>query len=116
MCIRDSKYIKALLEEIFYKNEYIKNRFVSHSAAKSIHHSYMGGLVAVSYTHLMSDSHYLIEKNVCENKTITSVQTLNVDGSIREISRLMGGAEMTETTFKAAKEMKEMAQKMKVKM
>ena len=64
----------------------------------------------------MSDSHYLIEKNVCENKTITSVQTLNVDGSIREISRLMGGAEMTETTLKAAKEMKEMAQKMKVKM
>lgn len=38
-------YIKALLEEIFYQNEEVKRCFRTHSAARTMHHSYLGGLV-----------------------------------------------------------------------
>lgn len=39
------KHIKKLLEEIFYLHPYISNEFKVHSAAKSMHHSYLGGLM-----------------------------------------------------------------------
>ena len=38
-------YIKALLEENFYQNEEVKRCFRTHSAARTMHHSYLGGLV-----------------------------------------------------------------------
>lgn len=38
-------YLKKLLEEIFYNNKKVAAEFKYHSAAKNIHHSYMGGLV-----------------------------------------------------------------------
>ena len=38
-------YIKKLLEEIFYHNDTVSKHLKTHSAAKSIHHSYMGGLL-----------------------------------------------------------------------
>lgn len=41
----ESPYIKKLLEEIFIKDPVVSARFKTHSAAKSIHHGYMGGLV-----------------------------------------------------------------------
>ncbi len=40
-----SPYVKRLLEEIFYHHPIISKRFKIHSAAKSVHHSYMGGLL-----------------------------------------------------------------------
>ena len=39
------KHIKALMENIFVHNSDIASAFKSHSAAKSMHHSYMGGLI-----------------------------------------------------------------------
>ena len=39
------KYIKMLLEEIFLKDETVKKCFKTHSAARTMHHSYLGGLV-----------------------------------------------------------------------
>ena len=41
----ESPYIKKLLEEIFYHHPIISKCFKTHSAAKSVHHSYMGGLL-----------------------------------------------------------------------
>lgn len=38
-------YIKKLLEEIFYNDKVVAKEFKYHSAAKNIHHGYMGGLV-----------------------------------------------------------------------
>lgn len=38
-------YLKRLVEEIFYNDKEIAKGFKLHSAAKNIHHSYMGGLV-----------------------------------------------------------------------
>lgn len=40
-----NQYIKKLLENIFIKNESISNEFKKHSAAKAMHHSFMGGLL-----------------------------------------------------------------------
>jgi len=40
-----SPYMKALLENILIKNEVYAKLFKTHSAAKQMHHSYMGGLL-----------------------------------------------------------------------
>ena len=39
----------------------------------------------------MSDAHLLIEKSVTENKTKTTVTSLNFDGKLKEVGRLVGG-------------------------
>ncbi|MBR1444471.1 MAG: hydrolase, partial [Firmicutes bacterium] len=41
----ENEYIKTLLENIFIKNENVKKEFKMHSAAKAMHHNYMGGLI-----------------------------------------------------------------------
>ena len=38
-------FIKELLTNIFIKNKNINQAFASHSAAKALHHSYLGGLI-----------------------------------------------------------------------
>lgn len=49
--------------------------------------------------------HYLVEKSVEKGTTQTAMQTLNEQGRINEIARMLGGVEITETTKKHAKEM-----------
>lgn len=41
----ENKYIKELLTNIFVKNEEIANSFKKHTAAKTMHHNYLGGLI-----------------------------------------------------------------------
>lgn len=41
----ESPHVKKLLEEIFLKHPEVSKRFKTHSAAKSVHHGYMGGLL-----------------------------------------------------------------------
>lgn len=41
----DNPYIKKLLEKILLENPMISKNFSTHSAAKNIHHGYMGGLL-----------------------------------------------------------------------
>ena len=60
----------------------------------------------------MADNHFLIEKNVVDEKTVSGVKALNVDGSIDEIARLIGG-EKTELVEITAEEMKMKAEKYK---
>ena len=57
----------------------------------------------------MADSHYLIEKSSSDNKTQTFITELNRDGQIKELARLIGGAQITGATLRAAEEMKDMA-------
>lgn len=40
-----NNHLKALLENIYIKNDELRERFKTHSAAKSMHHNYMGGLL-----------------------------------------------------------------------
>lgn len=68
----------------------------------------------ICITHLpqiaaMADEHFLIEKNVRDNKTTTNIAHLNQEESIRELSRLLGSGEVTQASILNAEEMKKTA-------
>ena len=63
----------------------------------------------ICITHLpqiaaMADHHYLIEKNVYNDKTRTTVLSLDRAGCRKEIARLHGGENITELTLASAEE------------
>ena len=73
----------------------------------------------ICITHLpqiaaMANHHYLIEKQVTDGKTITHIYPLNPEQEIKELARLIGGVEITDTVLESAREMKELAGKAKV--
>ncbi len=53
----------------------------------------------------MADTHMLISKTEREGRTYTSVTPLDREGRKRELARIIGGAQITETTLKSAEEM-----------
>lgn len=53
----------------------------------------------------MADRHFLIEKESVNGETVTKVAELEKEGSVREVARLMGGSDVTETTLAAAREL-----------
>ena len=53
----------------------------------------------------LGDSHHLIRKNIKDDRTFTDVTTLDRQGRIDELSRIMGGIDITENTKKLAEEM-----------
>ena len=57
----------------------------------------------------MADTHFEIEKHQKGTETITEFHPLEGDDSVRELARLLGGAELTQAVFENAKEMKELA-------
>ena len=68
----------------------------------------------ICITHLpqiaaMADKHYVIEKEVEENRTITKVRELKKEEEVSELARMLGGVSITETTMESAREMKELA-------
>lgn len=72
----------------------------------------------ICITHLpqiaaMADAHYEIEKKVLDEKTKTSIRRLSEEESIREIGRLLGTDQVTETVLQNASEMKELAEQTK---
>lgn len=58
----------------------------------------------------MADSHYLIEKTAEGERTQTQIRELSEEEQIREVGRLMGGVEITQTILDSADEMKKMAE------
>ena len=52
-----------------------------------------------------AEGHFLIEKNVVDNRTYTNVTLLSDDDRINEIARIMSGTELTENTINSAKEL-----------
>ncbi len=62
----------------------------------------------------MENHHYLIEKSVVGEKTITGITKLAPEEEIMELARLIGGVQITDTVIQSAKEMKELAGKAKV--
>ena len=53
----------------------------------------------------MGDTHLLIAKGEREGRTYTTVTPLDIEGRKRELARIIGGANITETTLKSAEEM-----------
>lgn len=74
----------------------------------------------LSITHLpqlaaMGDYHYYIYKKNINGKVNVNIKELNENGRVEEISRLIGGVDLTETTQKHAREMLHMSQMLKTK-
>lgn len=53
----------------------------------------------------VADSHFLIEKNVQNDRTYTNVTVLDYDGRKNELARIMGGINATESLLKSAEEL-----------
>ena len=58
-----------------------------------------------------ADNHFLISKSEKENKTYTSVTSLDFDGKVHELARIIGGIEATQLSLQTAAEMIENAKK-----
>ncbi len=72
----------------------------------------------ICITHLpqiaaMADQHYLIEKEVVNGTTISSIQALSYHDSITELARMLGGSVITQAVIDNAKEMKDLAMSIK---
>lgn len=72
----------------------------------------------ICITHLpqiasMADTHFLIEKNVMDNTTRTTIHKLNAEEIITELSRMLGGTEINGIVYDNAKEMKRQADELK---
>ena len=63
----------------------------------------------------MADSHFCINKSADNGKTVVSVKKLRGGDVNDELARLIGGAEITEHTLKAAEDMKAQAMEKKKK-
>ena len=53
----------------------------------------------------MGDTHMLIAKSERNGRTYTTVTPLDLNGRMQEVARIIGGAQITETTLKSAAEM-----------
>lgn len=68
----------------------------------------------ICITHLaqiaaMADAHYLIEKKVEKEHTMTSIVRLKEEEMVNELARIIGGARITDSVLESAAEMREMA-------
>lgn len=58
-----------------------------------------------------ADNHFLISKSESDNKTYTKVESLDNDGRIHELARIIGGIEQSQLSLDTASEMIENAKK-----
>ncbi len=68
------------------------------------------GKQIICVTHLaqiaaLSDTHFLIEKNVKDSRTFTNVTKLDYEGRKHEIARIMSGSNITDITLQNAAQM-----------
>jgi DNA repair protein RecN (Recombination protein N) len=53
----------------------------------------------------LAQNHLLIAREEHGGRTYTTVTPLDIEGRKRELARIIGGANITETTLKSAEEM-----------
>ncbi|MDD6448868.1 MAG: DNA repair protein RecN [Lachnospiraceae bacterium] len=74
----------------------------------------------ICITHLpqiasFADRHFLVEKKVEKDRTMSSIRILNQAEEVNELSRMLGGSEITDTVRQNAAEMLDLAEKTKEK-
>ena len=77
-------------------------------------HTLAGERQIICITHLpqiaaMADTHFLIEKSVTDGNTVSTIRSLKEAESVEELSRLLGGAKVTDAVRENAREMKRLA-------
>lgn len=82
----ENQYLKELLEMFFVKSEAFEKKFKAHSAAKSVHHGFIGGLLehTLSVTRLCD---YYAKNYDCINRDLLITAAIFHDvGKVKEIS------------------------------
>lgn len=74
----------------------------------------------ICVTHLpqiasMADTHFVISKITKNDRTYIKIEKLDYQGKIKELARIMGGSNVTQTTLEHSKELLEMASQFKSK-
>lgn len=74
----------------------------------------------ICVTHLpqtasMADVHYRVTKTVKDEQTFVFINSLSVEERVKELAKMLGGAQVTETTLNHAQEMLMMAENIKQK-
>jgi DNA repair protein RecN (Recombination protein N) len=64
----------------------------------------------IAITHLpqiagLADSHFVVVKSDQRGRATTSMKKLTLDGQVREVAKLMSGAEVTEAGLAGAREL-----------
>lgn len=54
----------------------------------------------------MADNHFMIAKDIVDQKTCTTISHLEEEDSVRELARLLGGVEITDAVLQNARELK----------
>ena len=72
----------------------------------------------ICITHLsqiaaMADTHLEITKTAENGTTVTRIRTLGEEDSVRELARILGGAEVTDAVYQNAREMRALAEERK---
>lgn len=94
----------------------ISGRTAQKVAEKMLHTAKKHQIICI--THLpqiaaVADHNFLIEKTTADDTTSTNIVELSGEKVYNEIARLIGGAVITDSTLKAAEEMKIMADRLK---
>ncbi len=53
----------------------------------------------------LADSHFLISKDVKDNRTYTDIKLLDYDGRLKELARILGGVDITDTALAHAEKL-----------
>ena len=74
----------------------------------------------ICITHLaqiaaMADHHFMIEKNVSDGQTKTSIRELKAEESTDELARILGGAKITDTSDRMQKKCRNWQRRSKIK-
>ena len=69
----------------------------------------MGAITPVSYTHLMADTHFSVEKGESGGRTFTRVIQLDREARKAELARITGGSQVTPALLESAGELLDQA-------
>jgi DNA repair protein RecN (Recombination protein N) len=64
----------------------------------------------IAITHLpqiagLADAHFVVEKSARKGRAVTSLRALALEDQVREVARLMSGAEVTDAGLEGAREL-----------
>ena len=79
-------YLKALLEEFFVKDEAFIKKFKSVSAAKSVHHCFVGGLLEHTVSVANLCKYYALKYPMLKKDLVISAALLHDVGKVKEFS------------------------------
>lgn len=79
-------YIKKLLTNVFINNEVIAKNFKEHSAAKAMHHNYMGGLLEHTLSVTQISDFLSTRYKYCNRDILVSTAMLHDIGKLYELS------------------------------